>query len=204
MSDVILPPELNQLLPEPLQSLCQGLWLKRGERLFVQGAVPQWMNFVVQGEVVLERSGAHGETVVLQRTRRGFVSEASLRVARYHCDAVAVRDSTVVRLPIAELDQALRTRIDFAQMWIGMLTGEVHRLRQRVERLRIKSAAERLLHLMESEGRDGRLEVSGGLKLLAAELGLTHEALYRTLARLEADGVIDRVDKALVLTAGRT
>jgi DNA-binding phage protein len=34
--------------------------------------------------------------------------------------------------------------------------------------------------------------VSGTLKQLAADLGLTHEALYRTLARMAADGEITR------------
>ena len=42
-------------------------------------------------------------------------------------------------------------------------------------------------------GADGRtVSLRGTLKELAAELGLTHEALYRTLAALERSGEIRR------------
>jgi len=41
------------------------------------------------------------------------------------------------------------------------------------------------------------------LRDLAAELGLTHEALYRALARLERSGVLRRAEGALVLAAKR-
>lgn len=36
------------------------------------------------------------------------------------------------------------------------------------------------------------VSLSGTLKDIAAELGLTHEALYRTLADMSADGEIER------------
>jgi DeoR/GlpR family transcriptional regulator of sugar metabolism len=40
----------------------------------------------------------------------------------------------------------------------------------------------------------------GTLKELAAELGLTHEALYRTLARMAADKEITRTGGIIKLT----
>jgi CRP-like cAMP-binding protein len=42
--------------------------------------------------------------------------------------------------------------------------------------------------------------VAGTLKDLATELGLTHEALYRTLADMAADGEIERLDGKIKLT----
>jgi DNA-binding MarR family transcriptional regulator len=41
--------------------------------------------------------------------------------------------------------------------------------------------------------------LAGSVKDLARELGLTHESLYRTLARLEQDGVIARKDQRLLI-----
>jgi hypothetical protein len=41
------------------------------------------------------------------------------------------------------------------------------------------------------------------VKDLAAELGLTHEALYRTLADMSADGEIARLDGKIQFPAGR-
>jgi CRP/FNR family transcriptional regulator, dissimilatory nitrate respiration regulator len=48
-------------------------------------------------------------------------------------------------------------------------------------------------YLAVNAGPDGRtVALPGTLKDLAADLGLTHEALYRTLARMTADREIKR------------
>jgi CRP-like cAMP-binding protein len=77
---------------------------------------------------------------------------------------------------------------------VSLLARQLRTVRTRVERLSLKSASERVRHLLVSEGRGPRREVKvqGTLKDLARSLGLTHEALYRTLATLEREGVIER------------
>ena len=158
------------------------------------------MFFVVSGEVTLERTGLQGEPVVLQRTRLGFVSEASLKVSKYHCDALAITDTTVIKVPAKELAAALDRDADFASRWISMLNAEVKRLRLHCERLSMKSLKDRVLHLINTEGVNGEYQVNTGLKSLAGELGVTHEALYRTLATLEKTKTIRREEGLLVLT----
>jgi CRP/FNR family transcriptional regulator, dissimilatory nitrate respiration regulator len=51
---------------------------------------------------------------------------------------------------------------------------------------------DRVLHLIHTEGKNGSYPVNAGLKSLASELGVTHEALYRTLAALEKSKDIKR------------
>jgi CRP-like cAMP-binding protein len=89
----------------------------------------------------------------------------------------------------------------FAGEWIALLARHLHRARARVERVALRSAAERVLHYLNTEGRGPRCEVviAGSIKDLARELGLTHESLYRTLARLEQEGVILREEGRLRL-----
>jgi CRP-like cAMP-binding protein len=49
-----------------------------------------------------------------------------------------------------------------------------------------------------SSDLDGRTVIlPGTVKDLAADLGLAHEALYRTLARMEADGEITRAGSTI-------
>jgi CRP-like cAMP-binding protein len=199
MKTVVLPASLSSLLPEEIQASCKGALFKRNERVFRAGSSPQWMFYVVTGEVTLERSGHHGEPVVLQRTRHGFISEASLKVSRYHCDALAITDTTVIKVPVKEITRALDQDPEFANRWISMLNGEVRRLRLHLERLSMKSIRERIIHLIESEGKDGSYETPSGLKTLAGELGVTHEALYRSIAQLEAQHVLRREDQRLIL-----
>jgi CRP/FNR family transcriptional regulator, dissimilatory nitrate respiration regulator len=194
-----LPPALHHLLPASLHGLCTATLVKKGSLLFQTGKKPQWMFFVVDGEVTLERLSQQGDPVVLQRTRHGFVSEASLQSAKYHCDARAVANSDVLQIPIQDLAQALRSDADFSARWISMLNQEVKRLRLQCERLSLKSVKERVRHLIHTEGKDGTYVVNTGLKSLASQLGVTHEALYRTLADLERSGELNRQDASLVL-----
>ena len=194
-----LPSTLHNLLPTSLHGLCTATSVKKGSLLFQTGKKPQLMFFVVDGEVTLERLSQQGDPVVLQRTRHGFVSEASLQSAKYHCDGRAVANSDLVQIPIQDLAEALRSDADFSARWISMLNQEVKRLRLQCERLSLKSVKERVHHLILTEGKDGAYQVDTGLKSLASQLGVTHEALYRTLASLEKSGEIKRADHALNL-----
>jgi CRP-like cAMP-binding protein len=201
MKSILLPPSLTTLLPAEMHALCEGAYYKKHQKLFLTGERPRWMFFVVNGEVTLERTGLQGEPVVLQRTRLGFVSEASLKVAKYHCDALAITDTTAIKVPAKELALVLDRDPDFAIRWINMLNSEVKRLRLHCERLSMKSVKDRVLHLIDTEGKNGQYKVTSGLKSLAGELGVTHEALYRTLALLVKNKTIRRDEALLALTA---
>ena len=192
MNTVLLPSALHTLLPEDVHEACAGHLFRKGQCLFKAGQRPQWMYYVVVGEVLLERPGIHGDRVVLQRTRQGFVSEASLRTTAYHCDAVAVVETQVIQIPAQALRSAMDTDAGFASRWITMLNTEVRRLRLNVERLSMKSVKDRVLHLIDTEGENGTYVAATGLKSLAAELGVTHEALYRTLSALEKQNILQR------------
>lgn len=188
----VVPQSLAELLPEALHVQCYTADVPKGGWLFHLGDAPQWMFYVAGGEVVLERMGPQGTVLVLQRQRSGFVAEASLHAARYHCDARVTRPAQIVRLPLRALNEALATDAAFALRWIAMLNAEVRRLRQQCERLSLKRVQDRLLHWLGSAASPGPAVPVGGVKSLAAELGVSHEALYRCIADLEAAGQLQR------------
>lgn len=194
-----LPQDLQTLLPQSLHGLCKVEHFKRHSYLFKVSQHPEWMFFVLTGEVTLERIGIQGNPVVLQRTRHGFVSEASLQSPVYHCDAHVVVEADVVCVPVAALLASLRQDSVFALRWISMCNREIRHLRLQCERMSLKTVQERLLHLIETDGVSGSYDVGSGLKTLAGELGVTHEALYRTLALLEKEGRLHRADGKLSL-----
>lgn len=187
-----LPDELRTLLPAALHGQVDQRRVERGQRLFETGRRPSWMFFIGQGEVVLQRVGEDGELVVLQRTRHGFVGEASLQADRYHCDAVIVADADITRIPRQAVLEALRSDASFALRWIAMLNKGLRRLRQQCERLSLNTVEARLLHLVRTEGTAAGLPIDTGLKSLAREIGVSHEALYRCVAALEKRGQITR------------
>jgi CRP-like cAMP-binding protein len=186
------PEPLRKLQPADLQALATPLELGRGDWLFRQSDRPSSMFYVSKGEVLLQRQGEQGDNLVLQRVREGFVAEASLQSTSYHCDGLATAAGMAVAVPIGPLQTSLARDPAFALRWIGMLNMEVRRLRAQCERLSLKSVQARLLHLIDAEGVQGRLQVRSGLKSLAAELAVTHEALYRAIAVLEKKGAIGR------------
>jgi CRP-like cAMP-binding protein len=116
-----LPAELRSLLPAALHGLCEQRRYERGTLLFETGRRPGSMHFVSHGEVVLQRIGEDGAVMVLQRTRHSFVAEASLQSDRYHCDAVAVADANVTRIPRPALLAALTSDAAFALRWMRQL-----------------------------------------------------------------------------------
>lgn len=194
-----LPAALHALLPEHLRVLATPVYLKKSERLFLQGQMPARMFYVASGEVVLQRMGIQGENVVLQRMRQGFVAEASLQSTSYHCEAVQTSAGELFALPIGAVRQALLEDSAFATRWIGMLNQELKRLRTQCERLTLVSVRDRVLHLIDTQGEDGRLQLRASLKSIAAELGVSHEALYRTLASMQAQGLLHRAEGQLRL-----
>ena len=187
-----LPQALMQLLPPELQRVCTTSQVPRGVRLFAPRAKPRQLYYVAEGEVVLQRLASQGEVIVLQRVRQGFVAEASLHASHYHCEALVTSAAQLVAIPIDPLKQALATQPGFAIGWIAMLNQELRRLRAQCERLALKGVAQRLLHLIETEGQGGSLRLDAGLKSVAAELGVSHEALYRSVATLERQGLLQR------------
>lgn len=81
-----------------------------------------------------------------------------------------------------------------------MLNVELRRSRLQCERLSLYRVQDRLLHLMETEGQGGRLPLGAGLKSLAGQLGVTHEALYRCVPSMEKSLRIQREGSDLVLS----
>ncbi|HYA47775.1 MAG TPA: Crp/Fnr family transcriptional regulator [Burkholderiales bacterium] len=179
-------------LPASLRAVATVCAFGKRETVFRLGARPQAVYFVLAGEVRLVRRSRAGGEVILQRTRRGFFAEASLESGVYHCDALAAQPSEVLCIPLGAARQALDADPAFRRAWIAHLSRELRRSRAQGERLALKSARERILHYLESEGTDGVVTLTISRKAWAGELGLTHETLYRTLARLEAEGRVIR------------
>jgi CRP/FNR family transcriptional regulator, dissimilatory nitrate respiration regulator len=184
-----LAPEspLLAALPESARRLTQSLEIQRQGAVFGRGDRPQAMFFVLSGEVRLLRRSRSGGEIVLQRTRRGFLAEASLDQPNYHCDAVAAEPTRLLVIPRKGFTDALAVTA-FRDRWIAHLARELRKVRAHTERLSLKTARERIVHFIETEGDAGVVDLNQSKKDWAAELGLTHEALYRTLAEMEKRG----------------
>lgn len=187
------------LIPPPLRKLTERRDIAAGETLFRIGDRVKNVFFVVSGEVRLIRRDRNGTEVILQRVRGGFFAEASLSGKVYHCDVVASEAGTVLCFPAKAFRGMLDEDASFRDAWMTHLSREVRKLRAQCERLSLHSAADRIVHYIEAEGTDGAITLKQSRKAWAAELGLTHEALYRTLRKLQDAGVLDVEDNRLLI-----
>lgn len=174
-------------LPVGVSAMLAERALAKGQPLFLRGEAPSAMYFILSGEIRLVRSLPSGTEVVLQRAVRGFVAEASLDQSVYHCDAIAGTATRVLAILRHAFWQALETA-SFRDFWIKTLASELRRVRSQNERLGLKTTRQRILHFMETEGSDGVLVLTQSRKAWAAQLGVTHEALYRTLRDMSCRG----------------
>ena len=129
--------------------------LTQGDRLFRIGERPRAMFHVIKGEIRLTRSSRGGAEMILQRTRSGFLAEASVEATTYRCDVLAIKSSVILRFPMAKFRIALEDEKIFRKAWISLLAREVRGARARCEWLTLQKAAERVLHFLENEGQHG-------------------------------------------------
>jgi CRP-like cAMP-binding protein len=169
--------------------------LKAGQTLFRLGDRTAGLYEIVHGKVRLARVDASGREAILYVAAAGdTIAEASLFSPTYHCDAIAVGDALVRIYPKAAILAAFARDPKAAQAFMATLARQVMSLRTQLEQRNIHSARDRIRHYFAvNVGADGKtIALPGTVKDLAAGLGLTHEALYRTLSVMVAEGEIER------------
>jgi len=188
-------------LPTPVSSIHHRT-LAKGDTLFLQGDRTFAIFAVRQGRVRLLRHLADGSTVPLHIAHDGETfSEAALFSGVYHCDAIADVDSEIEIHPKDALARALNENPNAARAFMAHMARQVIDLRARLEIRNIRSAPERVIQFLQLavNETDRSIRFERPLKDIAGDIGLTYEAFYRTLAKLEKSGRILRSGRAITL-----
>jgi CRP-like cAMP-binding protein len=190
---------LLALLPPPRRRR-----LVRGEALFHAGDLAVGLVVVRAGLLELVRVSPEGRRAVLHRAAPGDTfAEASLFEARHHCDAIAAATAEVDVHGAAAVRRAAVADPVLGWRIAGHLAARLAAERARGERLARPRAEDRMLdalHALPAE-TDGTRRLRRTWKAMAAELGLSHEAVYRALARLEQAGRMRRLGQGCVWLA---
>lgn len=149
--------------------------------LFRTGDPVRRLYRIADGAVALTRVTAAGARIMLQRAASGEVlAEASVYSTSYHCEARCLSPALVHAIPVARFRARLASNPALAEAWATQLAQSVQTARLRAEIRTLRTVAERLDAWMD----DGRaLPTKGAWQDLAAELGVSREALYRELAK---------------------
>ncbi|NOX72498.1 MAG: Crp/Fnr family transcriptional regulator [Alphaproteobacteria bacterium] len=165
--------------------------LAQGALLFERGDKVKNLYALDQGEVRLLRRQPDGAEFILQRATSGaIIAEASLMSVTYHCAAVAITPvkltSWSCKLIRAHLDESR----ELAQAYAAHLATEVRLARLRGEIASLRRIADRLDAWLV--WHDGELPAKGQWRLVAQEINVTPEALYRELAKRRQGGASSR------------
>lgn len=152
-----------------------------GALLFARGDDVETLFLLEEGEVKLSRSLVSGKELVLHRVRAvGILAEASVYSASYHCDALCLSRCVIRKLPISRFLNLIERKPELSSVWSAHLAHALQSARYRSEILTMKKVSERLDAWLD--WHDGCLPVKGKWKEVAAEIGVSPEALYRELA----------------------
>jgi CRP-like cAMP-binding protein len=156
--------------------------LAAGEVLFRAGDPVRSLYRVETGAMRLVRPLPHGAELVIQRAQAGAIlAEASLFAVTYHCDAVASGPARLRGVPVERIKGALERDPNVARAFARHLALEVQAARARAEITSLKTVRARLEAWLALNG--GELPPRGKWQDVAAEIGVTPEALYRELAQ---------------------
>ncbi len=183
---------LRNSLPDPLKRLPASAFQIRTieceNALFHQGESTRGLYFLLSGAVQLQRVTEAGhQIVVLKATPNETFAEASLFHRTYHCTAVATQYSEVIECSKTVVINRYREDSTFAYAMSERFAHQVQHTRARLELFSIRSADERVFRALV----DGML--TGSVRSLADEIGLSSEVVYRSLASLTKNGRIKKI-----------
>ena len=168
--------------------------LKPGESLFQSGDEARSLYHLEQGRLTLRQDG-----IILHRPEPGeLIGPDSLFASQYGCEAVAETAVTLEVFPKPAVLLHLSAHPSIALAFAAHLARRLQNSNQRLGLMRLKTAPERISAYLRLLGADRQvIQLDKSLMAVADELGLTHEALYRALAKLKRENRLDRPGRGL-------
>jgi CRP-like cAMP-binding protein len=184
----------KEMLPEPFTALsdkdCKQRNYAKNDCVFRKDDRSRGIFFVLSGSIELRRYTSAGTVVVLHTANAGETfAEASLFSDRYHCDAHVAVPSELIELSQKAIHALFDSDPIFAKNLTRQFSLQIQHYRRKVELLSIGNATERVLYAIT----EGLLKTQ--IKVFAAEIGLSHEVVYRSLATLVAQGKLVKLSR---------
>jgi CRP/FNR family transcriptional regulator, transcriptional activator FtrB len=166
------------------------------EVLSQQGAMPQALHILLDGQVALSSTAADGTTALIEVLHPidHFVLASVLSRLPHLMTARAVTRARLLAIDAAELLDLVEHEAQLANTLLRSVSREFRTMVRQVRDLKLRTAAQRLGCYLLARVKDGeatradfRLPFDKGL--LAARLGCRQENLSRAFATLRASGV---------------
>ena len=193
--------QLNQL-PAELRAMLSFKDLAVGQTLFAQREPAAAVFILESGYIQLLNYTEDGQQINHYSVRTGeSFAEVALFYDHYICTAIAHAPSRVLVLPKQPFLNALKTDPELAVTFMEQLVQRLHASKILLELRSIRSAQKRVLHYLQLNVQADGITVNfdRSLKAIAADLGLTPEALSRALKQLHKEEKINRRKRKVIL-----
>ncbi|AFY96976.1 Crp/Fnr family transcriptional regulator [Chamaesiphon minutus] len=186
--------QLNRL-PSELRAFAYSVELTAGEILFTQAELAEAVFVVESGCILLFNYTDDEQRVNHYRAKTGeLFAELMLFHEKYLCTAIADTRSRVVVFPKQPFLKVLKHSPELTEALMLQLAKRLHESKMLLELRSIRSAHKRVLHYLQllTSFQSNTLILDRPLKDIALDVGLTPEALSRSLKYLQELGVISR------------
>ena len=182
---------------DTLEALCRGAAVRRlpaGTQIAEQGAIPDFLGVLLEGNVELVGKGPEGRETVVQfcEPMDCFVLAAVLADAPCLTVAVAVEPVRLVSIPAQNVRKGVASDHRLALNMMEEQARQARTIIRRIKNLNLRNAKQRLgCYLMALRDRTGSTTFALPVPKyrVAMELGLTPESVSRAFASLQEYGV---------------
>ncbi len=191
--------------------------LPRNTTLFDQHEEPNYLHLLLQGSIGLRARAESGDRTIVEIFTAGelFLVPAVILRLPYLASAVALTEVRVMLIPADAFLEGMEQDPVLARATIQLLSRHWRLMVDQVVDLKLRSSEQRLARFLARRVPEEAGAASADLPeprgAIAGRLGMTPETLSRTLAALEAKGVVrissrraDVLDRAEMLAAVRT
>lgn len=179
--------------------------LKRGEEVFSQGEIPNYLFILEEGSVVVENISENGSRSIVNRfSKPGTVfGEVYLYLPErpYDYSCVCDVDSTILAIPktafIMSSDNFKNSKV--VNNMLLILSQKAFYLNQKLLIQSGKTLRGKLSRFFLSNSKESSLELEFNREELADFLGVTRPSISREIMNMKRDGLIDVVGNKVIL-----
>jgi CRP/FNR family transcriptional activator FtrB len=187
---------LDASLRGQIEAISELVTASEGVIVSHQGAMPELLHILLEGQVALTSRAADGTTAVVEVVHPvgHFVLASVLSELPYLMSAHAVTASRLLAIDAAALLELVHREPALANTLLRSVSREFRTMVRQVRDLKLRTAAQRLgcyllARVKEGEATQADFRLPFDKGLLAARLGCRQENLSRAFAALRAYGV---------------
>ena len=151
------------------------------------------MGLVLSGRVDAYSVALDGKDVQLSSLAAGECFGVCNLLAEAELETVlrCAEESDILYIPKPVLLRFMRQDVDFALRYAALCNKKIQFLIRRIELLTMQSCRGRVIaYLLEKQGADGTVRLTGSREDLARQLGVSRAALFRELSALQSRSAI--------------